>query len=310
MANKPKRKHFTFIVVPHSEKSVLSFRIPITVIQLITVFIVAFWIGTLIFIDSYRNMDSHMEELETLRITTRQQADQIDYLVGETDNLRLALRELAELDRQVRELLQMDAARSMAAQLEPRDGVQVAAANRGGDEEEALTAAGKDAENLISLIDPLRTEVAVLNQSLERLKGTLADEQDLYEHTPNVWPTNGIISSFYGYRKSPFGWTREFHSGIDIAAPHGTPIRATANGVVTYASWYSSYGLYVSIDHGYGIETNYGHASKILVKVGQEVTKGDVIAYVGSTGRSTGPHLHYEVVRDGQTVNPIYYLDD
>ena len=123
--------------------------------------------------------------------------------------------------------------------------------------------------------------------------------------TPTGWPTDGFISSPYGLR---FGGA-EFHQGIDIAADTGTPITATADGVVTAAGWSGSgYGNMVDIDHGNGVMTRYGHASAVAVTAGEQVRRGQIIAYVGSTGHSTGPHLHYEVRLNGQPVNPAPYL--
>ena len=127
---------------------------------------------------------------------------------------------------------------------------------------------------------------------------------DASHTTPSIWPTQGYISSPYGLR---FGGT-EFHQGIDIAAEMGTPIVAAADGVVTAAGWNGGYGNMVDVDHGSGVVTRYGHASAVAVTVGQQVRRGQVIAYVGSTGRSTGPHLHYEVRVGGQPVNPAAYL--
>ena len=123
--------------------------------------------------------------------------------------------------------------------------------------------------------------------------------------TPTGWPTDGFISSGYGLR-----WNgAEFHQGIDIAAEMGTPIVATADGVVTIAGWNAGgYGNMVDIDHGSGVSTRYGHASAVVVTAGQRVRRGQIIAYVGSTGHSTGPHLHYEVRLSGQPVNPSSYL--
>ena len=127
---------------------------------------------------------------------------------------------------------------------------------------------------------------------------------DASHTTPSIWPTQGYVSSPYGLR---FGGT-EFHRGIDIAAEMGTPIVAAADGVVTAAGWNGGYGNMVDVDHGSGVVTRYGHASAVAVTVGQQVRRGQVIAYVGSTGRSTGPHLHYEVRVGGQPVNPAAYL--
>ena len=124
-------------------------------------------------------------------------------------------------------------------------------------------------------------------------------------HMPSIWPTVGSVSSPYGLR---WGGS-DFHPGMDIANDLGTPIVATADGVVDYAGWNSGgYGNMVDIDHGNGIMTRYGHASQVVVSVGQSVKRGQVIAYMGSTGFSTGPHVHYEVIINGQRVNPNSYL--
>ena len=128
---------------------------------------------------------------------------------------------------------------------------------------------------------------------------------------PSRNPLNsGRLTSGYGMRKHPVLGRRRRHKGIDIAAPTGTPIYATADGQVTRADWFSSYGLYISIDHGGDLETRYAHLSKLSVADGERVKKGDLIGYVGSTGRSTGPHLHYEVRVDGVAVNPIPYMKE
>lgn len=117
-----------------------------------------------------------------------------------------------------------------------------------------------------------------------------------------------IMTSGYGMRYHPVLGGRRQHKGVDLAAPTGTPVYAPADGVVSRADWFSSYGLYISLEHGGKIETRYGHLSRLNVFAGQKVKKGDLIGYVGTTGRSTGPHLHYEVRIDGASVNPIPYL--
>lgn len=126
---------------------------------------------------------------------------------------------------------------------------------------------------------------------------------------PSIWPVTGPLSSGFGVRGNPFGGSsREFHKGQDIAAPIGTPVMATADGIVTSAGWQRGYGWVVYIDHGNGISTRYGHLSRIDVIVGQTIKRGEQLGLVGSTGRSTGPHLHYEVLINGQAINPIPYL--
>lgn len=124
-----------------------------------------------------------------------------------------------------------------------------------------------------------------------------------------LWPTtSNLITSYFGYRVHPIYGTTRFHSGIDIGAPYGAPIYAAENGQVIFASWYGGYGYCIIIDHGDGVSTLYAHCSSIIVKAGQYVSKGQVIGYVGSTGNSTGPHLHFEVRINGNPVNPFNYL--
>ncbi|MFO1254676.1 MAG: M23 family metallopeptidase [Sphingomonadaceae bacterium] len=119
---------------------------------------------------------------------------------------------------------------------------------------------------------------------------------------------NAALTSSYGMRIHPVLGGRRAHKGVDLAQPAGTPVYATADGVISKAEWFSSYGLFISLEHGGNIQTRYGHLSRLNVAAGQQVHKGDLIGYVGSTGRSTGPHLHYEVRIAGVAVNPIPYM--
>ncbi|NTZ43787.1 M23 family metallopeptidase [Altererythrobacter sp. SALINAS58] len=126
---------------------------------------------------------------------------------------------------------------------------------------------------------------------------------------PSRMPVEGVrLSSDYGMRNHPVIGGRRAHKGVDLAGPTGTPVYATADGLVETAKNFSSYGLYVRIEHGARLETRYAHMSRLAVAAGERVQKGDIIGYIGSTGRSTGPHLHYEVRIDGEAVNPIPYM--
>lgn len=128
---------------------------------------------------------------------------------------------------------------------------------------------------------------------------------------PSIWPAEGETTDSFGFRSNPFGGgSSEFHPGQDIAAPRGTPVIATADGVVVKADWQNGYGQTVVIDHGNGLTTRYGHLSKIEVTQGQEIKRGEELGQIGSTGRSTGPHLHYEVRIGDVAVSPLHYLPE
>lgn len=147
-------------------------------------------------------------------------------------------------------------------------------------------------------------------QNLLNLWQRLEDRIEILAATPTLLPADGWITSKFGYRKSPFGARKTMHKGLDIAASFGTPVRAPADGIVSYVGFDGGYGNLVSIDHGFGVVTRYGHNAKVHVKYGQRVRRGDIIAEVGNTGRSTGPHLHYEVRVNGIAVNPSQYILD
>ena len=154
----------------------------------------------------------------------------------------------------------------------------------------------------------IRLVVALRSEFMNQAYGTVSSVLNPTAETPNIWPVTGPISSYYGYRTSPGGIGSTFHEGVDIAGDYGTPISATAAGTVTQAGWVGGYGYLVEVKHADGIVTRYGHNSAVLVYEGQHVDQGSMIALMGSTGNSTGPHCHYEVRIHGEAVDPMYFL--
>jgi murein DD-endopeptidase MepM/ murein hydrolase activator NlpD len=152
--------------------------------------------------------------------------------------------------------------------------------------------------------------LASVNQEkvFETLYEGLKSQRNLLSSTPSIRPTEGWLSSGFGYRVSPFTGLREFHKGLDFAGRKGTEIIATADGVVSFVGRNGLYGKMIKINHGHGIISRYGHIQKALVKRGESVKRGDAIALMGNTGRSTGPHLHYEILLNGLPVNPKKYI--
>lgn len=154
----------------------------------------------------------------------------------------------------------------------------------------------------------IRLVVALHSEFMNQAYGAVSSVVNPTAETPNIWPVAGPISSYYGYRTSPGGIGSTFHEGVDIAGDYGTPISATAAGTVTQAGWVGGYGYLVEVKHADGIVTRYGHNSAVLVYEGQYVDQGSMIALMGSTGNSTGPHCHYEVRINGEAVDPMYFL--
>jgi murein DD-endopeptidase MepM/ murein hydrolase activator NlpD len=161
-------------------------------------------------------------------------------------------------------------------------------------------------------LDQIEREMDVQRASFEEIHHKLTSNAQLLEHTPTLRPiVGGYISSGFGVRRDPFTKRTESHAGVDMPIARGSAVMATADGQVIYCGRYFSYGKFVVIDHGYGYQTAYGHLNDFNVRQGQYVTKGQVIASVGSTGRSTSPHLHYEVRVNGQPVDPTdYFFED
>jgi murein DD-endopeptidase MepM/ murein hydrolase activator NlpD len=154
----------------------------------------------------------------------------------------------------------------------------------------------------------IKNEVKDLEIKIHALDQHLLDKESILMSTPTILPANGWITSYFGHRISPYSGGLKMHEGLDVGAPYGTPIVAPADGIVTFSGIKAGFGKFVQIDHGYGIETIYAHSQKRLVKTGERVKRGDLIAKVGSTGYSTGPHLHYEVRVNGIAVDPLYFV--
>jgi len=165
-----------------------------------------------------------------------------------------------------------------------------------------------DLQRMKTELDRLCTEAEFREKSFEELYSFLEGKKKQLASTPSVWPVRGWLTSGFGYRIDPFTGLRQFHEGIDIANRMGTPIIAPADGVVARAFRNFGFGLMVEINHGYGIVSRYAHLSKTYVNVGQRIKRGDRIAAMGSTGRATGPHLHYEVRLNNVPLDPRNYI--
>ncbi|HHY47738.1 MAG TPA: M23 family metallopeptidase [Firmicutes bacterium] len=183
-----------------------------------------------------------------------------------------------------------------------------APATRGGGVAEASDGHMMSADELSMSLDDLLRRAASVSAEFAELKGQAVSYRRRLDSTPDLWPVRGRISSGFGRRIHPITRRMHFHSGVDIVVRSGTPVHATAKGKVSYAGWRSGYGWCIELEHGYGVSTLYAHLSRFTVRCGDKVDKGQVIAYSGSSGTSTGPHVHYEVRRYDAPVNPWNYM--
>lgn len=233
---------------------------------------------------------------------------QLDSYAKQLDDLNKKVASLDELEYKVRDLVSYQNGDKVVKQIAV-----------GGKEVDILRdyfAASDRREQ--EFFDNLNETLLVMSVELDKREMSLTELVDFLEEqrlimlsTPTIWPVRGWVSSQFGFRTSPFTGRRVFHEGLDIAAQYGLDVHASAKGIVVFSGEKAGYGNVVTVDHGYGYMTRYGHNSRLTVKVGDKVNKGDVVAKVGSTGRSTGPHSHYEVLVNGIPVNPLkFILDD
>jgi murein DD-endopeptidase MepM/ murein hydrolase activator NlpD len=201
------------------------------------------------------------------------------------------------------------------AQLDPAvkraiDNLPALARNRamGGESIPAAPATASSLNSATNTFGILRGLLGSLEARLESVRTGVERQQALAAATPSIWPVVGYLSSMWGSRSDPFTGGRDFHPGLDISASAGTPIHATADGVVESAGFAGNYGNAVVLKHGFGLSTRYGHMSRIAAYPGMKVKRGEIIGYVGATGRATSAHLHYEILFNGQAINPLTLL--
>jgi len=286
-------KKFTVLVIPEGSHHVRRFAFKRCWLVATVVFGVVFLAGVGLLGWDYCRINLDRGELGRLRVENRTQQGDLRRLTANLEGLRQDLMVLSQNDAKVRVMAKLG---------KPKiDGL----AGVGGPPEEDTA---NEFSALQHQVDEIMQAIDLRRASQEEISGILNDERSLLGAKPKGWPTRGWKTSGFGMRKSPFTGRPKMHEGLDIAARTGTSVSATADGIVSQAETAPGYGKLVVIDHGYGFKTFYGHNSKIHVKVGQRVKRGDRIASVGSTGSSTGSHVHYEVRRNNVPLNPKKYL--
>lgn len=240
--------------------------------------------------------EAQKQELAEYKQTKQEQAQKIQELQQMAEKNQKQLAYLSKLEDQVRSQMEKS-----GAQLPPKSDASVYA-GKGG----ASLGSASEVSFMLEQEKNISLQAKAKAEDFQKLLGAIENENYRRDVTPSQWPTDGgFISSPFGGRPNPFsGYGRDWHPGIDIAVDYGTPVYASAAGYVQQAGWYGGYGKYIRLGHDFGYETAYGHMSRLAVSAGSFVKKGEVIGYVGSTGYSTGPHLHFEILKYGEQVNP------
>ncbi|MCI0572692.1 MAG: M23 family metallopeptidase [Myxococcaceae bacterium] len=298
-------KSYTLIVVPDHESAVRRYRLHRTLMVQIgggLLLVGALLLGGTVHYfsvaaDAAENRILREENL-ALRTQLRSVRDRIDHIGATLDRVE-------RFDQKLRAItLLNDPQRNLAmgpTAAEPGTQVAVETQFTHGTTTES-------APQLLARLDKLTSEATRQEQSLNELQAYFQDQKSLLASTPSLWPARGWVTSDFGQRVDPYTAERVMHAGLDIAAPHGKEVFSPADGVVVFAGMEGGYGNVVVVDHGYGIKTRYGHLARILVKAGENVRRGIQIGAVGNTGRSTGPHLHYEVRVNGIPQNPRKFI--
>jgi murein DD-endopeptidase MepM/ murein hydrolase activator NlpD len=294
----------TFVIIPENTSQVRQFKFSRAFIIIATCFIVLSVTAISVIIYDYCSLKKALPSMRTLEREVASQRAQIQAFAKKIGTLKSHIIALQEFEKKIRVIANVE---------RPAD--QDAVFGIGGSMPEDLDASLPLTEKHNSLLRQMHAHVehlheasAVQMEAFEELHKYLQNQKSLLASTPAITPTTGWVSSGFGYRVSPFTGLKEFHQGIDVATRKGTIIIAPADGTVTFAATKGSLGRCMVIKHGYGMVTRYGHLKKYLVKPGTRVKRGEKIALVGDSGRSTAPHLHYEVHLNGIPVNPVRYI--
>ena len=295
--------HFTLMIIPSRKSGVKKISVSRVVIRNILITSIVAILVTLYVVYDYASIKRDRAELARLREQTKEQSQQFRDLAMKIDGFADRMEELRQFDKKIRILSADQTSRDRKLPL----GI-------GGSDKETRVKELLDQDQQ-KMITGIREEIAKLNEdandrekSFKELLIFLHEQKSIQAATPSIWPVKGWVTSEFGVRESPFRSGVEFHKGLDISTRFGKDVVAPADGLVIMSSYDSQDGNFVKIDHGRGLATGFAHLSRMVVKQGMRVKRGDIIGYVGDTGRSTGPHLHYAVFVNNVPVNPRKYL--
>jgi murein DD-endopeptidase MepM/ murein hydrolase activator NlpD len=295
---------YTVMIIPTPTSKAYRFSLSKQALKTILGTTVVASVLLLVFLIQYFYMVRDMWELKSLRKETKAQKIQIQAFASNITDLQKQMSRIKDLDTKLRVITDIgpppenDQLKGMGGPEEPGTD---AVSETGNVQPEDLRKMDQD-------LSRLRSDAANQELSFEELTEAMKDRRSVWASTPSIWPVRGWLTSGFGNRISPFTGSVAMHNGIDVASRRDTPVMAPAGAVVSYEGFDSGLGKVVKLNHGYGMQTVFGHLSKVNVRIGQKVKRGDVIGFVGNTGLSTGPHLHYEVLVNNVPVNPLRYI--
>jgi murein DD-endopeptidase MepM/ murein hydrolase activator NlpD len=298
---------FTLIVVPDNSAGVRRFRVRRSLLTQAVAVVGGVAALILVATIHYIKVARDASENRYLREENLTLQTQLKTIRERIDHIGTTLDRVERFDQKLRALtLLSDPQRNLAmGPTETEPGARIPSS---GDNQFARLTTSENPVALNSRLDRLSAEATRQEQSLQELQAYFQNQKARLASTPSIWPTRGWVTSDFGHRLDPYTADRVMHQGLDIAAPHGKDVLSPSDGTVVFAGLEGGYGNVLVIDHGYGVKTRYGHLAQIDVKPGQRVMRGQKVGSVGNTGRSTGPHLHYEVRVNGVSENPRKFI--
>jgi murein DD-endopeptidase MepM/ murein hydrolase activator NlpD len=293
------KSFYTFIVIPHASPRLHKLKLPVRALQfLAAIGVLSFFVAVALGF-SYAKMAFKAADYDKLQLENTDLKVQKINLEVATRKLGEKLRNLESVSQKIQNMIEND----ILANRRKINGPAV-----GGSTVDYTTLELLRSSSLKESIGLLKDRTAEMEGQLSLLEEVAVQRVTRLRYTPNIWPVKGAITSHYGNRADPFSGNAELHLGIDISALFNAQIHAPADGIVLYSERKAAYGNLIIIDHGNGLTTRYGHLSRSLVRVGQKIKRGETVGLVGTTGRTTAPHLHYEVRLNDRPVNPRGYL--
>lgn len=297
-------KRLTIVIVPDGAKKVRQLKVRKSFVFLLFLAVLGTGILFAWWIQEYNAMKMDLPHMAGLERENARQKIQLVALAKKVDQISKKMIKMKEFDDKLRTMVNIETKEDDVQYL----GMGGVSPSVVGPDYSVEQAHREVVRLMHQSLNNLDTEISLQANAKAELYKFLKDKMSVLARTPSIWPSKGWVSSRFGYRVSPFTKEKEFHSGLDIVTRNKAPIVAPAEGIVSNVSREYGYGNIVTINHGNGLKTRYAHLTKALVKKGQHVKRGEKIALVGSSGRSTGPHLHYEVYMNGVPVNPSRYI--
>lgn len=299
------KEYIRILFFGHHASGTRQFRVSKKAIRVFLHLVAFALLVAIFFLSDYIHVKKKAFDVYRLRQEMTAQTSQIHFFLTKLETLERQLSLFKDFDRKIRIISNLEKKEQETVPLmgiggpSPSD---IREKLKEGDDEKALVL------QMRSDIDRLQSEAISREESLSELLKQLLAKKETLAHTPSIWPAQGWVTSGFGFRIHPLTGLSQMHEGLDIANRLGTPVIATANGIISDVETDQLFGKVVVISHGFGMTTRYGHLYRVLVRLGQKVQRGDKIGELGMSGRATGPHLHYEVRINNIPANPVQYI--